>query len=96
MEVSTMDTKIVYTVNENWAGVAKGENVKIIGMFDNFVLVEFIKAHEWGILEDATFNEKMKKVTLKTTKNVTIFFKFSIAINSFGTLFNAERFKKAF
>ena len=91
-----MDTKIVYTVNEDYAGVAKGESVKIIGMFDNFVLVEFVEAHEWGILEDATFDEKMKKVTLKTAKNVAIFFKFSIAVNSFGTLFNAERFENAF
>lgn len=91
-----MNTSIIYEVNENWAGVAKGESVKIIGTFDNFVLVEFTEAHEWGILEGATFNEKMKKVTLKTAKNVAIFFKFSIAINSFGTLFNAERFKKAF
>ena len=90
-----MNTKIIYEVNENWAGVAKGESVKIIGMFDNFILVEFIEAHEWGILEDAVFNDKLKKVTLKPAKNVTIFFKFSIAINSFGTLFNAERFKKA-
>ena len=91
-----MNTKIIYEVNEDYAGVAKGESVKIIGMFDNFVLVKFVEAHEWGILEDATFNEKMKKVTLKTAKNVTIFFKFSIAVNSFGTLFNAERFEKAF
>ena len=83
-----MNTKIIYEVNESWAGVAKGESAKIIGMFDNFVLVEFIEAHAWGILEDATFNEKIK--------NVTIFFKFSIAVNSFGTLFNAEQFKKAF
>ena len=91
-----MNTKIIYEVNENWAGVAKGESVKIIGMFDNFVLVEFIEAHEWGILEGAVFNDKLKKVTFKPAKNVTIFFKFSIAINSFGTLFNAERYKKAF
>lgn len=91
-----MNTSIIYETNEDYAGVAKGESVKIIGMFDNFVLVEFVEAHEWGILEDATFDEKMKKVTLKTAKNVAIFFKFSIAVNSFGTLFNAERFKKAF
>ena len=91
-----MNTSIIYEVNEDYAGVAKGESVKIIGMFDNFVLAEFVEAHEWGILEDATFDEKMKKVTLKTAKNVAIFFKFSIAVNSFGTLFNTERFKKAF
>ena len=91
-----MNTSIIYETNESWAGVAKGESVKIIGMFDNFTLVEFTEAHEWGILEDAVFSDKLKKVTLKPAKNVTIFFKFSIAINSFGTLFNAERFKKAF
>lgn len=90
-----MDTKIIYEVNENWAGIAKGESAKIIGMFDNFVLVEFTEANEYAILEGATFNDKLKKVTLKTAKNVTVFFKFSIAINTFGMLFNAERFKKA-
>ena len=91
-----MDTKIIYEVNENWAGVAKGERAKIIGMFDNFTLIEFIEAHKWAIVENAVFNDKLKKVTFKPAKNVTIFFKFSIAVNSFGTLFNAERFKKAF
>lgn len=91
-----MNTSIIYEVNENWAGVAKGESAKIIGTFDNFVLVEFTEAHEWAIVEGAAFNDKLKKVTFKPAKNVTIFFKFSIAVNAFGTLFNAERFKKAF
>ena len=91
-----MDTKIIYEVNESWAGIAKGESAKIIGMFDNFTLIEFIEAHEWAIVEGAVFNDKLKKVTFKPAKNVTIFFKFSIAVNSFGTLFNAEQFKKAF
>ena len=68
-----MDTKIVYTVNENWAGVAKGESVKIIGMFDNFVLVEFIEAHEWGILEDATFNKKNEKSYTENCKKCYFF-----------------------
>ena len=54
-----MNASIIYEVNESWAGVAKGESVKIIGVFDNFILVEFIEAHEWGILEGATFNEKL-------------------------------------
>ena len=91
-----MDTKIIYEVNESWAGIAKGESAKIIGMFDNFALVEFIEAHEWAIVENAVFNDKLKKVTFKPAKNVTIFFKFSIAANAFGMLFNAERYKKAF
>ena len=69
-----MNTSIIYEVNEDYAGVAKGESVKIIGMFDNFVLVEFVEAHEWGILEDATFDEKMKKSYTENRKKCCYFF----------------------
>ena len=68
-----MNTKIIYEVNENWAGIAKGESAKIIGTFDNFTLIEFIEAHEWAIVENAVFNDKLKKVTFKPAKKCNCF-----------------------
>lgn len=81
-----MDTKIIYEVNENWAGVSKDWSVRIIGMFDNLTFVEFVDGQgSWAIFEGAFYSEKLKKVTLKYTKNVYIFDALIDAIDKFAS-----------
>ena len=53
-----MDTKIVYTVNENWNGIGKDWSLRVIGLFDNITAVEFLDGQGYAIFEGAFYSEK--------------------------------------
>lgn len=97
MEVSTMDTKIIYEVNENYAGIGKDWSARIIGVFDNLTLVKFVDGQGlYALFEGAIYNEDLKKVTLKFTKNVYVFNSFVDAVNKFAAEISQRRFNSAF
>ena len=92
-----MDTKIVYTVNENWDGIGKDWSARIIGIFDNLTLVKFVDGQGlYALFEDALYSEDLKKVTLKFTKNVYVFDSFVDAVNKFTAEVSKRRFDSAF
>ena len=92
-----MDTKIVYTVNENWDGIGKDRSARIIGVFDNLTLVKFVDGQDlYALFEDALYSEDLKKVTLKFTKNVYVFDSLIDAVNKFAAEVSWRRFNSAF
>lgn len=92
-----MDTKIVYTVNENWDGIGKDWSARIIGVFDNLTLVKFVDGQGlYALFEGALYSEDLKKVTLKFTKNVYVFDSFVDAVNKFTSEVSWRRFNSAF
>ena len=92
-----MDTKIIYEVNEDYAGIGKDWSARIIGIFDNLTLVKFVDGQNlYALLEDALYSEELKKVTLKFTKNVYVFDSFVDAINTFAAEVSQRRFNSAF
>lgn len=91
-----MDTKIIYEVNENWAGVPKDWSVRIIGVFDNLTLVEFVDGQGlYALFEGAVFSGSLKKVTLKYTKNVFVFDSLIDAIDKFSDEVSWRRIRSA-
>ena len=90
-----MDTKIVYTVNENWNGIGKDWSLRVIGLFDNITAVEFLDGEGYAIFEGAFYSEKLQKVTLKFTKNVYVFDSLIDAINKFASEVSRRRFNSA-
>ena len=92
-----MDTKIIYEVNENWAGIPKDWSAQIIGIFDNLTLVKFVDGQGlYALFEGALYSEDLKKVTLKFTKNVLIFDSLIDAVNKFASDVSKRRFDSAF
>ena len=92
-----MNTKIVYTVNENWDGIGKDWSARIIGVFDNLTLVKFVDGQNlYALFEGAVYSEDLKKVTLKFTKNVYVFDSLIDAINKFASEVSRRRFNSAF
>ena len=92
-----MDTKIIYEVNENWAGIPKDWSARIIGVFDNLTLVQFCDGQRlYALFEGAVYSEDLKKVTLKFTKNVLIFDSLIDAVNKFTAEVSRRRFNSAF
>lgn len=92
-----MDTKIVYIVNENWDGIGKDWSARIIGIFDNLTLVKFVDGQGlYALFEGALYNDDLKKVTLKFTKNVYVFDSFVEAVNKFTSEVSWRRFNSAF
>ena len=92
-----MNTKIIYEVNEDYAGVSKDWSVRIIGVFDNLTLVKFVDGQGlYALFEDALYSEDLKKVTLKFTKNVYVFDSLIDAVNKFTAEVSKRRFNSAF
>lgn len=92
-----MDTKIIYEVNEDYAGIGKDWSARIIGVFDNLTLVKFVDGQGlYALFEGALYNEDLKKVTLKFTKNVYVFDSFVDAVNKFAAEVSRRRFNSAF
>ncbi len=92
-----MDTKIIYETNEDYAGVPKDWSVRIIGVFDNLTLVQFVDGQGlYALFEGAIYSEDLKKVTLKFTKNVYVFDSFVDAVNKFTSEVSQRRFNSAF
>lgn len=92
-----MNTKIVYTVNENWDEIGKDWSARIIGVFDNLTLVKFVDGQGlYALFEGALYNEDLKKVTLKFTKNVYVFDSLVDAINKFASEVSWRRFNSVF
>ena len=92
-----MDSKIVYTVNENWDGIGKDWSARIIRVFDNLTLVQFVDGQRlYALFEGAIYSEDLKKVTLKFTKNVYVFNSFVDAVNKFTAEVSKRRFNSAF
>ena len=92
-----MDTKIVYEVNEDYAGIPKDWSARIIGVFDNLTLVKFVDGQRlYALFEGAIYSEDLKKVTLKFTKNVYVFDSFVDAVNKFASEVSKRRFNSAF
>ena len=92
-----MDTKIVYIVNENWDGIGKDWSARIIGIFDNLTLVKFVDGQGlYALFEGALYNDDLKKVTLKFTKNVYVFDSLVDAVNKFTSEVSRRRFNSAF
>ena len=92
-----MDTSIIYETNEDYAGILKDWSARIIGRFDNLTLVKFVDGQGlYALFEDALYNEDLKKVTLKFTKNVYVFNSLIDAVNKFTTEVSRRRFNSAF
>ena len=92
-----MDTKIIYEVNEDYAGIGKDWSAQIIGVFDNLTLVKFVDGQNlYALFEGALYSEELKKVTLKFTKNVYVFDSFVDAVNKFTAEVSKRRFNSAF
>ena len=92
-----MNTKIIYEVNKDYAGIGKDWSARIIGIFDNLTLVKFVDGQNlYALFEDALYSEDLKKVTLKFTKNVYIFDSLTEAINKFASEVSRRRFNSAF
>ena len=92
-----MDTKIIYEVNEDYAGIGKDWSTRIIGVFDNLTLVKFVDGQNlYALIEGALYNKDLKKVTLKFTKNVYVFDSLVDAINKFTSEVSQRRFNSAF
>ena len=91
-----MDTKIVYEVNEDYAGIPKDWSAQIIGTFDNLTLVKFVDGQGlYALFEGAIYSEDLKKVTLKFTKNVYVFDSLIDAVNKFAAEVSWRRFNSA-
>ena len=90
-----MDTKIVYTVNENWNGIGKDWSVRVIGVFDNVTAVQFVDGQGYAIFEGAFYSEKLKKVTLKFTSKIERFDRLTDTINTFAAEVSWRRFNSA-
>ena len=57
-----MNTKIVYETNEDYAGIPKDWSVRIIGVFDNLTLVQFVDGQGlYALFEGALYSEDLKK-----------------------------------
>ena len=92
-----MDTKIIYEVNEDYAGIGKDWSAQIIGVFDNLTLVKFVDGQNlYALFEGALYSEELKKVTLKFTKNVYVFDSLIDAVNKFTSEASQRRFNSAF
>ena len=92
-----MNTSIIYETNEDYAGVAKDWSARIIGIFDNLTLVKFVDGQRlYALFEGAIYNDDLKKVTLKFTKNVYVFDSFVEAVNKFASEVSRRRFNSAF
>ena len=92
-----MNTSIIYEVNEDYAGVAKDWSARIIGIFDNLTLVKFVDGQGlYALFEGALYNDDLKKVTLKFTKNVYVFDSLVDAVNKFTSEVSRRRFNSAF
>ena len=80
-----MDTKIIYEVNENWRELEKDWSVKIIGSFESLTLVMLCDGQgSYALFDGAIYSNKLQKVTLKYTKSIRVFDKFSEAANTFA------------
>ena len=80
-----MDTKIIYEVNENWHELEKDWSVKIIGLYESLTLVMLCDGQGlYALLDGAVYSDKLQKVTLKYTKSIRVFEKFSEAVNAFS------------
>ena len=90
-----MDTKIVYTVNENWNGIGKDWSLRIIGLFDNVTAVEFLDGQGYAIFEGAFYSEKLERVTLKFTSKIEQFDNLTDTVNSFAAEVSRRRFNSA-
>ena len=90
-----MNTKIVYTVNENWDGIGKGWSLRVIGLFDNITAVEFLDGEGYAIFEGAFYSEKLEKVTLKFTSKIERFDNLIDTINTFAAEVSRRRFNSA-
>ena len=92
-----MNTSIIYEVNEDYAGIGKDWSTRIIGVFDNLTLVKFVDGQRlYALFEGALYNEDLKKVTLKFTKNVYVFDSLIDAVNKFTSEVSQRRFNSAF
>ncbi len=92
-----MNTSIIYETNEDYAGIAKDWSARIIGVFDNLTLVQFVDGQGlYALFEGALYSEELKKVTLKFTKNVYIFDSLVDAVNKFTAEVSWRRFNSAF
>ena len=90
-----MNTKIVYTVNENWDGIGKDWSLRVIGLFDNITAVEFLDGEGYAIFEGAFYSEKLQKVTLKFTSEIKRFDRLTDTINTFAAEVSWRRFNSA-
>ena len=90
-----MDTKIVYTVNENWDGIGKDWSLRVIGLFDNITAVEFLDGEGYAIFEGAFYSEKLQKVTLKFTSEIKRFDRLTDVINELASKIALRRFNSA-
>ena len=90
-----MDTKIVYTVNENWDGIGKDWSLRVIGLFDNITAVEFLDGQGYAIFEGAFYSEKLQKVTLKFTSEIKRFDRLTDVINELASKIAWRRFNSA-
>ena len=90
-----MDTKIVYTVNENWNGIGKDWSLRVIGLFDNITAVEFLDGQGYAIFEGAFYSEKLQKVTLKFTSEIKRFDRLTDVINELASKIAWRRFNSA-
>ena len=91
-----MDTKIIYTVNENWDGIGKDWSLRVIGLFDNITAVEFLDGEGYAIFEGAFYSEKLQKVTLKFTSEIKRFDRLTDVINELASKIAWRRFNSAF
>ena len=91
-----MNTKIVYTVNENWSGIGKDWSLRVIGLFDNITAVEFLDGEGYAIFEGAFYSEKLEKVTLKFASKIERFEYLTDTINTFAAEVSKRRFNSAF
>ena len=92
-----MNTSIIYETNEGYAEISKDWSTRIIGVFDNLTLVKFVDGQGlYALFEGALYNEELKKVTLKFTKNVYVFDSFVDAVNKFTSEVSQRRFNSAF
>ena len=90
-----MNTKIIYTVNENWNGIGKDWSLRIIGLFDNVTAVEFLDGQGYAIFEGAFYSEKLQKVTLKFTSEIKRFDRLTDAIDELASKIAWRRFNSA-
>lgn len=92
-----MDTKIVYTVNENWGRIGKDWRARVIRVFDDLTLVQFLDGQGlYALFEGAVYSDDLKKVTLRFTKNVYVFNSLVYAVNKFASEVSWRRFNSAF
>lgn len=90
-----MNTKIVYTVNENWDGIGKDWSLRVIGLFDNVTAVKFLDGEGYAIFEGAFYSEKLQKVTLKFTSEIKRFDRLTDVINELASKIAWKRFNSA-